>query len=291
MFQDLARRAAMTKGANSGLPLPETSKYFKVRPNTMMVYHQASRDTAHKVAGILSGHAPASKPPAPGLLDKDFLLESTSLGIPENNAEVVAGVVASPAQDVPHVPEQVARITPLDVPHVPEQVAPIAPVDVPPVPEQVALIAPVADSSPGKITVNSSQSACSVDLLANCKSASCNSEWGYEERPLTQASLKRSFDQGREEYKAAAYAAPPSAENARISQDLSDAPMPFPKMRRPKAPAAERRVASEFICYTSSRDGDGMQTAALADCERLRTNRQHAHLRQPKKRLQLIYCN
>ena len=103
--KDLARRAAMTKAANSGLPLPKTSKYFKVRPNTMMVYHQASRDTAHKVAGILSGNAPASKPPAPGLLDEDFLLESTSLGIPENNAEVVAAVVASPAQDVPHVPE------------------------------------------------------------------------------------------------------------------------------------------------------------------------------------------
>ena len=244
----------MTKAANSGLPLPETSKYFKVRPNTMMVYHQASRDTAHKVAGILSGHAPASKPPAPGLLDEDFLLESTSLGIPENNAEVVAGVVASPAQDVPHVPEQVAPIAPVDVPHVPEQVAPIAPVDVPPVPEQVAPIAPVADSSPGKISVTSSQSACSVDLLADCKSASSNSEWDYEERPLTQVSLKRSFDQGREEYKAAAYAAPPSAENARISQDLSDAPMPFPKMRRPKAPAAERRVAAEFIYHRCSRE-------------------------------------
>ena len=39
------------------------------------------------------------------------------------------------------------------------------------------------------------------------------------------------------------------------------------------------------------RSGDGMQTAALADCERLRTNRRHAHLREPKKRLQLIYCN
>ena len=131
-FKDLARRAATTKAANSGLPLPETSKYFKVRSNTMMVYHQASRDTAHKVAGILSGHAPASKPAGPGLLDEDFLLESTLLGIPENNAEVVAAVVASPAQDVPHVPKQVAPIAPVDVPHVPKQVAPIAPVDVPP---------------------------------------------------------------------------------------------------------------------------------------------------------------
>ena len=117
------------------------------------------------MAGILSGHAPASKPAAPSLLDEDFLLESTSLGIPENNAEVVAAVVASPAQDVSHVPEQVAPIAPVDVPHMPEQAAPIAPVDVPHVPEQEAPIAPVANSSPGKVSVTSSQSACSVDLL------------------------------------------------------------------------------------------------------------------------------
>ena len=112
------------------------------------------------------------KPAGTGLLDEDFLLESTSLGIPENTAEVVATVVASPAQDVPHVPEQVAPIAPLDVPHVPEQVAPIAPVDVPHVPEHVAPIAPVdiphvpelvapiapvADSSPGKVSVTSSR--------------------------------------------------------------------------------------------------------------------------------------
>ena len=84
----------------------------------------------------------------------------------------------------------------------PEHVAPIAPLDVPHVPEQVAPIAPVADSSPRKVSLTSSQSACSVDLLADCKSASSNSEWDYDERPLhlTQVSLKRSLDQGREEY-------------------------------------------------------------------------------------------
>ena len=103
------------------------------------------------MAGILSGHAPASKPAWPGLLDEDFLLESTSLGIPENNAEVVAAVVASPAQYVSHVPKQVAPIAPVDVPHVPEQVAPIA---------------PVADLSPGKVSVTSSQSACSIPILS-----------------------------------------------------------------------------------------------------------------------------
>ena len=102
MFKDLARRAAMTKAANSGLPLPATSKYFKVRPNTVIT-KQASRDTAHK--GILSGHSSASKPAGPGLLDEDFLLESTSLGFHENNAEVVAAAVPSSAEDVPHVLE------------------------------------------------------------------------------------------------------------------------------------------------------------------------------------------
>ena len=39
-----------------------------------------------------------------------------------------------------------------------------------------------------------------MDLLADCKSASSNSELDYEER---QVSLKRSLDRGREEYKAA----------------------------------------------------------------------------------------
>ena len=149
MFKDLARRAAMTKAANSGLPLPETFKYFKGRPFIMMVYHQALRDTAYKVAGTLSGHSSASKPAGPGLLDADFLLESSSLGIPDNNVEVVAAAVPSSVQDVPHVPKQGA----------------------PP-------IAPVADWSPQKVSVTSwQQLALSVDLLAICKSASSNSEW------------------------------------------------------------------------------------------------------------------
>ena len=142
VFRNLVRLAAMTKAANSGLPLLKTSRYSKVRPKTMVLYHQASRDTAHKVAGILSGHARVSKPAGPSLVNEDFLLESTSLGIPQNNAEVVAAVVASPAQDVPDVPEQVPPIALVDVPRVPEQVAPIASVDVPHVPEQVAPIAP-----------------------------------------------------------------------------------------------------------------------------------------------------
>ena len=100
--------------------------------------------------------------------------------------------------------------------------------------------------------MTSSQSAVSVDLLADCKSESSASEWDYEERPLTQMSLKRGLDEAREQYKNAAWAAPPTPANAPISQDLSDAPMPFPKMRQPKYPP--RHVASEFICYKCSRE-------------------------------------
>ena len=44
-------------------------------------------------------------------------------------------------------------------------------------------------------------------------------------------SLKRGLDEAREEYRNAAWAAPPTPANAPILQDLSDAPMPFPKMR------------------------------------------------------------
>ena len=67
-------------------------------------------------------------------------------------------------------------------------------------------------------------------------------------------SLKRGLDEAREEYRNAALAAPPidTPANAPISQDLSDAPIPFLKMRRPKY--LPRHVASEFICYKCSRE-------------------------------------
>ena len=74
-------------------------------------------------------------------------------------------------------------------------------VEEPPLP-----IAPVpeSESSPAKVSVTSSQSAVSVDLLADCKSESSASEWDYEERPLTQMSLKRGLDEAREQYRNAA---------------------------------------------------------------------------------------
>ena len=62
------------------------------------------------------------------------------------------------------------------------------------------------------------------------------------------------LEDSRQEYRDAAWAAPPTAANAPIFQDLSDMPMPFQKMPRPKCPPAVRQVASEFICHNCSRE-------------------------------------
>ena len=51
----------------------------------------------------------------------------------------------------------------------------------------------------------------SVDVLANDPVVvSSDSEWDYEERPLTQLSLKRSLEEARESYRAATWGAPAS---------------------------------------------------------------------------------
>ena len=79
---------------------------------------------------------------------------------------------------------------------------------------------PESESSPAKVSVTSSQSAISVDLLADCKSESSASEWDYEERPLTQMSFKQGLDEAREQHRNAAWAACPTPANAPISQNL-----------------------------------------------------------------------
>ena len=91
----------------------------------------------------------------------------------------------------------------------------------------------MANSSPAKLSVTSSQSGGSVDLLADGRSESSESVWDYDERPLTQVSLKRSLEDSRQEYRDA----PPTAANAPISQDLSDMPMPFQKSAATKVSA------------------------------------------------------
>ena len=54
----------------------------------------------------------------------------------------------------------------------------------------------------------------SVDVLANDPVVvSSDSEWDYEERPLTQLSLKRSIEEARESYRASTWAAPAALAN------------------------------------------------------------------------------
>ena len=75
----------------------------------------------------------------------------------------------------------------------PEPVEELEPEEAPPRP------APVADLSLAKLSVTSSQSGGSVDLLADGRSESSESVWDYDARPLTQVSLKRSLEDSRQE--------------------------------------------------------------------------------------------
>ena len=190
-----------------------------------MGYPQESEETAPKVANILSGFESTTATTA----------SSSTTAITSNTSHnEEKGQNPEPGEAAPH-PAPVADSSP-------------EPVEARPHP------APVADSSLAKLSVTSSQSGRSVDLLADGRSECSESVWDYDERPLTHVSLKRSLDDSRQENRDAAWAAPPTAANAPISQDLSDMPMPFQKMRRPKCPPAVRQVASEFICHKCSRE-------------------------------------
>ena len=65
-----------------------------------------------------------------------------------------------------------------------------------------------------------SLSGVSVDLLEEENSAESlkedDSEWDYDEWPLTQPSLKRSLEEAREIYRTATWEAPPAPKGARI---------------------------------------------------------------------------
>ena len=61
----------------------------------------------------------------------------------------------------------------------------------------------------------------SVDVLANDPVVvSSDSEWDYEERPLTQLSPKRSLEEARESYCAATWAAPTTPADSPVSPML-----------------------------------------------------------------------
>ena len=127
----------------------------------MMGYHQASEDTVPKVASILSAYPcppkPTTSPPTAA---------SSGSGIAHANVEEVE----NPAEEAP-----------LPNANVEEVQSPAERVEEAPLPNAPVL---ESESSPAKVSVTSSQSAVSVDLLADCKSESGASELEYEERPL-----------------------------------------------------------------------------------------------------------
>ena len=132
VFKDLARRAAMTKVANAALPLSETSKYFHVKVDTMMGYHQASEDTVPKVASIWSAHPCAPKP-------------TTS---PPTAASSGSGIAHANVEEV----ENPAEEAPLPNANVEEVQNPAAGVEEAPLPNAPV---PESESSPAKVSVTS----------------------------------------------------------------------------------------------------------------------------------------
>ena len=96
----------------------------------------------------------------------------------------------------------------------------------------------------------------SVDLLEEENSAESlnedDSEWDYDERPLTQPSLKRSLQDAREIYRTVTWQAPPAPEGAAVNQDFSNVPQPFKRMCRPRYPP--RHTPRENTCSKCSRE-------------------------------------
>ena len=100
--------------------------------------------------------------------------------------------------------------------------------------EPVEAPPPVANSSPAKLSVTSSQSGGSIEVLADGRSESSESVWDYDERPLTQVSLKRSLEDSRQEYRDA----PPAAANWLM--------LPFPKISR-ICPCLSKRCGDQSV--------------------------------------------
>ena len=236
-MKDIGRRPVFTKLANSEVSLADAAKYLGVAQKTWEVYHRAALDTPIKAANLLSRYdvhedeTVSSNAKGLGLLDGDFLLEGTSLGIAENNADVVATIAPFP-EEVRNSQSSLCESL-----------------------GSLREFVLVGAESPGKDVYASPASICSslgslsgvsVDLLEEENSAKSlnedDSEWDYDERPLTQPSLKRSLEEAREIYRTATWEVPPAPEGALVNQDLSIVPQPFKRMRRPRYPPRHVRV-------------------------------------------------
>ena len=243
-MKDIGRRPVFTKLANSEVSLADAAKYLGVAQKTLAVYHRAALDTPIKAANLLSRYdvhedeTVSSNAKGPGLLDGDFLLEGTSLGIAENNAEVVAAIPEEVRNSQSSLCESLGSLREFVL---------------------VGAESPSKDvhASPASIRSSlGSLSGVSVDLLEEENSAESlkedDSEWDYDERPLTQPSLKRSLEEAREIYRTATWEALPAPEGAAVNQAFSNVPQPFKRMRRPRYPP--RHVPRENTCSKCSRE-------------------------------------
>ena len=250
-WKDIGRRPVFTKLANSEITLADAAKYLGVCPKTLGVYHRAALNTTNRAATVLSTYQepeekpkveaePAKEPEVKpevavqSSADRDVRASQSSLcsSLQSLKEYVVAEAHNSPAKDTvvseDMLPE--AQESPSKGSNVSEDIL-----------------------AEGSVASEALSMAESLDVLANDPVVvSSDSEWDYEERPLTQLSLKRSLEEARESYRAAAWAAPAAPAGSPVNQDLSNTPQPFKKMRRPRFPP--RTVPRENICYKCSRE-------------------------------------
>ena len=254
-MKDIGRRPVFTKLANSEITLADAAKYLGVCPKTLGVYHRAHVNTATRAALVLSAYVEpkgkpkvAAEPAGECKVDPDVVDSSGNRDMPASQSSVSSSLreyIVAQAHDSP------AKETVVSEDMLPQGTE--SPGKGTLVSEDFKVEA--IDTSPNKGSVASDalSIAESVDLLANdVVVVSSDSEWDYDEHPLTQVSLKRSFAEARESYRAAAWAAAAAPADSPVNQDLSNTPRPFKKMRRPRFPP--RTVPREHICYKCSRE-------------------------------------
>ena len=257
-YKDIARRVAITKLCNSGIPQAEVAAYLGVRTNTLDVYFRSALGIPNQAANILSKYAPnpkvevdaSSAPSANGGGSGADGSGASGAGAASSASGSTWGLQSSTsstgATGSTRLVEEVVAIS-----HVPsgrDCVSAIAP------PEYIDVDESWDHEQFGPL----SQYAHDPPAVVKVEEESCSDE-------DSNNGLSARLEAGRRVYKQAAYAAPASPPGAPVNQDLSRTPDPFvpgrkrakpnpnpnpnpkpkpkPKMTKPKPPPKASPVA------------------------------------------------